>query len=75
MSLQRTEYLRDLISDAQTLTDDPQIIAAIVLGDCINGLRKSVLELANVQTRMADAQTRMAEELTVLTELAENNIR
>ena len=38
MSIQRSEYLRDLIEDAKTVTSEPSIVAAIVLSDSINGL-------------------------------------
>jgi hypothetical protein len=65
MSIQRSEYLRDLIEDAKTVTSEPSIVAAIVLSDSINGLRTAMLEHSdNVRNlgiqhgRIADAVNR-----------------
>ncbi len=47
MSLQRVEYLKDLMQDARTASNDPQIISAIILSDALNGVRKGLLDISN----------------------------
>lgn len=46
MSLQRAEYFRDLYQDAVQASDDPTVIAAFVLSDSLNGLRKALLDVS-----------------------------
>jgi hypothetical protein len=47
MSIQRSEYFKDLVADAKTVSIDPEIVAALVTSDALNGIRKSVLDLAD----------------------------
>jgi hypothetical protein len=47
MSLQRVDYLKDLIEDARRVSDDPQIISAIILSDALNGVRKGLLDIGS----------------------------
>jgi hypothetical protein len=46
MSLQRVEYFKDLYQDASQVSDHPQVIAACVLSDSLNGLRKALLDIS-----------------------------
>lgn len=53
MSLARMEYFKDLLRDAveavggeDRMLEVPEVVAALVLTDAVNGHRKSVLELA-----------------------------
>ena len=46
MSLQRVEYWVDLVNDAQQISEDPEVVAALVLADSFNGLRKALLDLS-----------------------------
>lgn len=59
MSLARTEYLRDLLQDCKLaceqegihVDDQGVVIAAMILSDSINGLRKALLTPAFVNAR------------------------
>lgn len=53
MSLARMEYFKDLLRDAadavggeDKMVEVPEVVAALILTDAINGHRKSVLDLA-----------------------------
>lgn len=46
MSLQRAEYFKDLYQDAIQASEQPQVIAAFVLSDSFNGLRKALLDIS-----------------------------
>lgn len=46
MSLQRVDYFKDLFQDAAQVSDQPQIIAALVLSDSLNGCRKALLDIS-----------------------------
>jgi hypothetical protein len=46
MSQQRLDYFSDVLADAQKTTSEPEIAAALVLSDAINGLRKAVLDVS-----------------------------
>lgn len=64
MSLARMEYFKDVLRDVQDalggedkMLDAPEIAAALILSDAVNGHRKSVLDLAEavrVATRRLD---------------------
>lgn len=47
MSIQRSEYFKDVVADAKTASQEPEVIAALVTSDALNGIRKSVLDLAD----------------------------
>ncbi len=56
MSLQRQEYFEDLINDAlvvlerrwpeHDVADQPEVVAALIVSDALNGMRKSLLDLS-----------------------------
>ncbi len=56
MSLQRQEYFEDLINDAlvvlerrwpeHDVADQPEVVAALIVSDALNGMRKSMLDLS-----------------------------
>lgn len=56
MSLQRQEYFEDLINDAMVVlerrwpehdvADQPEVVAALIVSDALNGMRKSMLDLS-----------------------------
>lgn len=53
MSLARMEYFKDLLRDAveavggeDRMLEVPEIVAALIVTDAVNGHRKSVLEVA-----------------------------
>lgn len=61
VSLQRTEYFEDLLEDARIAAADVppgesqqivQLMAALVMSDALNGIRKALLDLAEA-TRKA----------------------
>lgn len=60
MSVARQEYFADLLSDAAHAVGldadherlkDPQVVAALILSDALNGLRKAVLDLSESARR------------------------
>jgi len=56
VSLQRQEYFEDLINDAlvvlerrwpeHDVADQPEVVAALIVSDALNGMRKSLLDLS-----------------------------
>jgi hypothetical protein len=56
VSLQRQEYFEDLINDAMVVlerrwpehdvADQPEVVAALIVSDALNGMRKSMLDLS-----------------------------
>lgn len=56
MSLQRQEYFEDLVNDAlvvlerrwpeHDVADQPEVVAALIVSDALNGMRKSLLDLS-----------------------------
>lgn len=56
MSLQRQEYFEDLVNDAlvvlerrwpeHDVVDQPEVVAALIVSDALNGMRKSMLDLS-----------------------------
>lgn len=53
MSLARMEYFKDVLRDVteamggeNKMLDAPEVAAALVLSDALNGLRKAVLDLS-----------------------------
>jgi len=56
VSLQRQEYFEDLINDAlvvlerrwpeHDVADQPEVVAALIVSDALNGMRKSMLDLS-----------------------------
>ncbi len=56
MSLQRQEYFEDLVNDAlvvlerrwpeHDVADQPEVVAALIVSDALNGMRKSMLDLS-----------------------------
>ena len=47
MSIQRSEYFKDVVADAETASPAPEVIAALITSDALNGIRKSMLDLAD----------------------------
>lgn len=60
MSQQRTEYFEDLVTDAQNVSREPQIVAALVLSDSINGLRKAALDISESVRVLATEQNKQS---------------
>jgi hypothetical protein len=59
MSIQRAEYFKDLVSDAETVSLKPEVVAALVVSDSLNGVRKALLDISEsirVAHAAADAQ-------------------
>ena len=46
MSIQRAEYFKDLVSDAETVSLKPEVVAALVVSDSLNGVRKALLDVS-----------------------------
>jgi hypothetical protein len=56
VSLQRQEYFEDLVNDAlvvlerrwpeHDVVDQPEVVAALIVSDALNGMRKSMLDLS-----------------------------
>jgi len=56
VSLQRQEYFEDLVNDAlvvlerrwpeHDVADQPEVVAALIVSDALNGMRKSLLDLS-----------------------------
>jgi len=56
VSLQRQEYFEDLVNDAlvvlerrwpeHDVADQPEVVAALIVSDALNGMRKSMLDLS-----------------------------
>ena len=53
MSIQRAEYFKDLVSDAETVSLKPEVVAALVVSDSLNGVRKALL--ADIKKCLSDA--------------------
>lgn len=43
----RIDYIADLLNDAREITTEPNILAAIILADAVNGMRKAILALSD----------------------------
>ncbi len=59
MSIQRAEYFKDLVSDAETVSLKPEVVAALVVSDSLNGVRKALLDISEsirAAHAVADAQ-------------------
>ena len=54
MAIARTEYLRDLLEDAQIVSNNPEIISALILNDALNGIRKAMLDIAESNRSIAN---------------------
>ena len=54
MAIARSEYLRDLLEDAQIVSNNPEIISALILNDALNGIRKAVLDIAESNRSIAN---------------------
>jgi hypothetical protein len=54
MAIARSEYLRDLFEDAQIVSNNPEIISALILNDALNGIRKAVLDIAESNRSIAN---------------------
>ena len=54
MAIARSEYLRDLYEDAQVVTNNPEIISALILNDALNGCRKALLDIAETNRLSAN---------------------
>jgi len=62
VSIQRSEYFKDLVLDAETASQEPEVVAALVTSDALNGIRKSVLDLA--EAIRSTPQTKKPNDLT-----------
>lgn len=49
----RTDYLRDLVEDALNVSQQPEIISALVINDALNGVRRAVLDLSDANRLIA----------------------
>ena len=47
----RLNYFSDLLRDIQDSTDEPSLQAALIVGDGLNGIRKSLLDLVEQQRK------------------------
>jgi hypothetical protein len=54
MAIARSEYLRDLLEDAQIVSNNPEIISALILNDALNGIRKAMLDIAESNRSIAN---------------------
>jgi hypothetical protein len=75
MSLQRTDYFRDLAQDAESISQEPQIIAALVLSDSLNGLRKALLDISENVRISSEAQADVAGSVEALMDIVERNLK
>ena len=58
MSIQRAEYFKDLVSDAETVSLKPEVVAALVVSDSLNGVRKALLDVSeSIRAAHAAADT------------------
>lgn len=55
MTIARTEYFRDVLTDAGIALEqmgyspeDPILLAALIMSDSFNGIRKAILQLPSV---------------------------
>ena len=54
MAIARSEYLRDLLEDAQIVSNNPEIVSALILNDALNGIRKAMLDIAESNRSIAN---------------------
>lgn len=72
MSLQRVEYWDDLITDAQQISSDAEVISALILADSYNGLRKALLDISEAVKHSSKTQTELIERLNALSDALRN---
>ena len=75
MSQQRTEYFRDLAQDAESISQEPQVIAALVLSDSLNGLRKALLDMSENVRVSSEAHADVAGSVETLVDIVERNLK
>jgi hypothetical protein len=75
MSLQRAEYFKDVAQDALSISQDPEVIAAFVLSDSLNGLRKALLEISENIRQGSEARSANAHNVDALIEIIERNLK
>jgi len=75
MSQQRTDYFRDLAQDAESISQEPQIVAALVLSDSLNGLRKALLDMSENVRVTSDVHADVAGSIETLVDIVERNLK
>lgn len=66
MSLERFKYWEALVRDARSVHLKPEVIAALILSDAINGLRKAALDLSESDKQFTRAQLQLCKDLITL---------
>ena len=52
--MKRSDYFQDILNDLSTVTQDPQVIAACITNDALNGIRKALLDISESNRVIAD---------------------
>ena len=75
MSQLRIEYFKDLAKDAESISQNPEVISAIILSDSHNGIRKALLEISENIRQAAEAQNAGAVSVEKFCEIVERNLK